>query len=64
MKNRKTKTYLGTRYTPEGTVQNYIRMVYDNHGNLLLQEVMNAEHKVVSSTIQSWAGTDGSISPK
>lgn len=59
-----TRTYLGTRYTPEGAVQNYIRMVYDNNENLLLQEVMNAEHKVVSSTIQSWAGTDGSISPQ
>lgn len=57
-----TRTYLGTRYTPEGTVQNYIRMVYDNHGNLLLQEVMNPEKTVVSSTIQSWVGTDGSTS--
>lgn len=57
-----TKTYLGTRYTSEGTVQNYIRMVYDDHGNLLLQEVMNPEKTIVSSTIQSWVGTDGSVS--
>lgn len=57
-----SKTYLGTRYTPDGAVQNYIRMVYDNSGNLLLQEVMDTEKTVVSSTIQSWAGTDGSIS--
>jgi len=57
-----TRTYLGTRYTPEGAVQNYIRMVYDNNGNLLLQELMNPEKTVVSRTIQSWVGTDGSTS--
>lgn len=60
--DEETNTEYGKRCTPDGTVTGKTRRVYDEAGNLLLMEQMEPDGTVISRTIQTWAGTDGSIS--
>lgn len=57
-----SRTEDGTLLNLDGTVNSRTRRIFDAFGNVLVQEQLTADGTLLTRTIQTWAGTDGSIS--
>ena len=57
-----TRTEIGTRLDSEGNSYGQIRRIYDEAGNILLEEQLDTNGEVTSYVSQTWQGSDGSIS--
>lgn len=57
-----TRTEIGTRLDGEGTAYGQIRRIYDEAGNILLEEHLDNNGEVVATITRTWQGSDGTIS--
>lgn len=52
----------GTNYSPEGIAGMTMMLIYDDFGNVLVNEIKDANGNLQSCTYNEYIGTDGSIS--
>lgn len=60
--DEETNTENGILLNPDGTINSRTRRIFDKAGNVLVQEMLKADGTLLTRMIQSWMGTDGSIS--
>ena len=46
----------------DGTINSRTRRIFDEAGNVLIQEELTADGTLLTRTIQTWIGADGSFS--